>query len=246
MSLLPQDTLERSVPSGDGQAPVEGQKRGGLLGRVSRAHWAALALGLFAGLAVLVVLGDRTETTQVAVAADFIGSGSRVTEQLVVWEDVPAGSVLAESLVDEAMLAGGRWAERPIRAGEPLTREALVDSAPADGLRSMSVPVARERSAGGALVSGDRVDVIDVADGEDAAFVVADVEVLFVGEVSGSSEPSSAFHVTLAVDETEALRLAEALADGQLDVVRSTGAPAAEVGDDAAADGDESEGDVEG
>jgi Flp pilus assembly protein CpaB len=193
--------------------------------RLSRGHWIALVAGILAALVNIAVLRDRQGTTMVAVADATIEVAAPVTADMVRWVEMPADSALGDSLVGEDELAGTHVATRAIEAGEPLTSRALADSVPVDGLRSMSVPVAREHAAGGQLQPGDRVDVIDVVDGE-AVYAIAGVEVLSVGsERSGTLEAGpGTFHVVLAVDDDEALRLAAAMADEKLEVVRSTGA----------------------
>ncbi len=91
----------------------------------------------------------------------------------------------------------------------------------------MSIPVPREKAVGGGLRVGDRVDVIDVVDGE-AAFVMADAQVVSVSSAATSGGITSGaagdFFVVVEVDARQALAVAEALADGKVDVVRSTGA----------------------
>ena len=185
----------------------------------------ALVVGLLAALINIAVLRDRREMTAVAVARGQMESADQVTGDMVRWVEVPADSPLAEGLVDESLLAGGLVATRPIAAGEPLTARALAREVTGEGLRAMSVPVAREHAAGGVLRPGDRVDVIDVVDGE-PTYVVTNAEVLSVASVSTGSlgaDPGQ-FHVVVAVDDREALGLAGALADDKLEVVRSTGA----------------------
>jgi Flp pilus assembly protein CpaB len=130
--------------------------------RLSKGHWVALVVGLLAALLNIAVLRDRRETTRVAVAHRQIESADQVTGDMVRWVEVPAGSPLAEGLVDESFLAGGLVATRPIAAGEPLTSRALAPEVAGGGLRSMSVSVPREHAAGGGFRPGDRVDVIDV------------------------------------------------------------------------------------
>jgi Flp pilus assembly protein CpaB len=185
----------------------------------------ALVVGLLAALINIAVLRDRREMTAVAVARGQMESADQVTGDMVRWVEVPADSPLAEGLVDESLLAGGLVATRPIAAGEPLTARALAREVTGEGLRAMSVPVAREHAAGGVLRPGDRVDVIDVVDGE-PTYVVTNAEVLSVASVSTGSlgaDPGQ-FHVVVAVDDRQALGLAGALADDKLEVVRSTGA----------------------
>lgn len=96
----------------------------------------------------------------------------------------------------------------------------------------MSIPVPRENAAGGSLGVGDRVDVIDTVDGV-ARYVALDVEVTKVSAPSSSGGITRGagreFFVVVQVDALQALAIAEALADGKLNVVRSTGAAPAPI-----------------
>lgn len=199
--------------------------------RLSRGHWVTLAAGSLATLFTFAALRERRETVMVAVAREPIAEASVVAPAVVRWVEVPADSPLAASLVSRSEIdAGELLAVRSIAEDEPVTSAAVSSDVPRDGLRSMSVPVAREHAANGALERGDRVDVVDLVDGE-AVYVVTDAEVLAVGgDTAGSvtARPGQ-FAVTLAVDADAALRLTEALADDELELVRSTGATPTEV-----------------
>jgi Flp pilus assembly protein CpaB len=239
VSLLQRASRDGEAGAGTASQPARRPGRR----RLSKGHWVALVVGLLAALVNIAVLRDRRDTRAVAVARERIEAADRVTSGMVRWVEVPADSPLAEGLVDEAALAGERVATRPIDAGEPLTAGALATDLVGEGLRSMSIPVAREHAAGGRLRPGDRVDVIDVADGE-PTYAVTGAEVLAVGNESAGALDASPgrFHVVVAVDDQEALRLAAALADEKLEVIRSTGATpveasAADTSDDDTADG---------
>ena len=88
----------------------------------------------------------------------------------------------------------------------------------------MSVPTDKAHAAGGMIRVGDRVDVIDVDDAGKAGFVVRNVPVIAV-----SSESTGAFvggdegYVVLGLERSDTLRLAEAIADGRVDIVVTTG-----------------------
>jgi Flp pilus assembly protein CpaB len=219
----------RQAPNGGGAAPTPATD-GGRGRRLARGHWLALTLGLLAFLVNIAVLRDRSETVEVPLAREAIGPATVITEDMVRYVEVPADSPLASGMVARSELTGGGvYARRQIAADEPLVQGAVVDDVPADGLRSMSVPVPREHAAGGTLGVGDRVDVIYMADRP--VFAVTDAEVLAVGEETAGSNgrPAGEYHLVLAVDADETLRLAAALDSGKLDVVRSTGAPRATV-----------------
>ncbi len=202
--------------------------RRGLLSRFSAAHGLMVASAMLAFVLVAVVLGDRDETVVVAVARADMAPGDVVTAADVRWSELPASSPLARQFVARADLAGTAWvAAGPVAAGQPLRRSDLVPPAAADGLRSLSIPVAKEHAVGGALRAGDRVDVIDVTD-TGASYAAAGLSVAKVagtasagGITAGSGRD---YFVVVRVDAEQALALARAMADGKVEVVRSTGA----------------------
>jgi len=187
---------------------------------------AAVVAALLAFVLVIAAAGDRSAKVEVAVASHDVAAGAAVTPADVAWVGLPAKSELAGRLVGRSDFGSRRWvAASRLPVGAPIGRAALVEGVASGGRRAMSIPVAPERAAGGGFQRGDRVDVIDVT-GTDAAYVVADAEVLEVASGGSSSVGASRadFYVVVAVDGAEALRLAAALADGKIDVVRSTGA----------------------
>jgi Flp pilus assembly protein CpaB len=227
---LTSTTVGERNGSGPSRRPVAKVRR-----RMSRGHWVALAAGSLAGLFTFAALRDRSETVTVAVAREAIPVAAALTPSMVRWEEVPASSPVADGLLNRASFGEGELlAVRSIAEGEPVTAMAVSFDVPTGGMRSMSVPIAREHAANGAIVRGDRVDVIDLVAGQ-AMFVVTGAEVIAVGGESGGSvtERPAQFAVTLAVDAESALRITEALADDELEIVRSTGATpvAAEAGD---------------
>lgn len=186
----------------------------------------AAVAGVLAFVLVLAGTRDQRAEVEVAVAARDLPAGSPVGMGDVRMERLARSSPLTEQLVDEAWLARGWVTAAQVPSGSPLTRSALVRPAAPQALRAMSLPVAAERAAGGGLRVGDTVDVIDVAGGL-ATFVVRSAPVVDVasgGDTAIGSAPGSEFFVVVAVDAEAALRLAAALADGKVDVVRSTGA----------------------
>lgn len=194
--------------------------------RLSLTHVLIAVVVILAFVLNLLVLQDRSSTTLVAIADQPLATGSPLdtsTLRLVPVESTFEGlpSLVTEEELGE--LAG--WVlSRPVAAGEMVHRSAFVEPGSNFGLRSMSLPVPMEHAAGGSLVSGDRVDVISVID-ESARYVAADLEVISVsdGSASGGIGAVSAYHVVVNVDADEALRLAEALDAGSVEIVRSTG-----------------------
>jgi Flp pilus assembly protein CpaB len=92
----------------------------------------------------------------------------------------------------------------------------------------MSIPIDPARAVGGRLAAGDRVDVLFA--GQDAvSIIVADAPVLAVDARGrgGIGESSSPFTVTLGVSARQSQLVAAAVADGELSLARTTGAPSA-------------------
>lgn len=193
---------------------------------IALAAVAAFTLNFFA-------LKDRDETVLVAVADQPLSIGAPLSAGDVRFVPLESGFAAIDTLLREPALASRQgWVlDRSIEEGELVAISDLIQPGASDGLRSMSVPVDVEHAAGGAVVVGDRVDVITVRDGA-PSYVVANVEVISVPAESGSSLGGfAAYHLVVAVDEEEALRLAAALDSGSLEVVRSTGAEPARVGE---------------
>jgi len=186
---------------------------------------AVAALAAF--VLVAVATKDRSATTQVAVAAHDIQAGQPVALSDVRLVALPRSSPLRADLADAATVSGATWvAGQRLTSGTPLPRSALLPTAAPGGLRAMSLAVTPEHAAGGDLRPGDRVDVIDVDAGE-ATQVARSVEVLSVANRAdgGLARPGpSDYFVVVAVSEQISLRLAQALADGKIDIVRATGA----------------------
>ena len=213
--------------------------------RVSRAAALTWLAGSLAFVLTASVLRDRAEQVEVLVAASDIPAGAEITDAMVRTSEIDADSPLVSGLVDVGGLRPGELAAVPIEAGSPLRSSDLAAAGRGDGLRSMSIEVDRAQAVGGGLAVGDRVDVIDVVDGE-ATFVVRDAEVTGVpAEPSGRGITGGAggtYFVVVRVDADDALALAAAIDRAALQVVRSTGATPigeADVGQPAAGGEDE-------
>jgi Flp pilus assembly protein CpaB len=174
----------------------------------------------------LLALRDRDATVMVAVAARPLAVGAVLTADALRMVPVAADFEGLSSLVAEAQLATmeGWVLGRSVPPGGLIERTMLVEPGASSGLRSMSVPVAAEHANGGSIAAGDRVDVISVVDGA-ASYVAVGLEVLAISERQGGSLGGlGSSYIVVAVDEGQALRLAEAIDAGSIEVVRSTGA----------------------
>jgi Flp pilus assembly protein CpaB len=172
-----------------------------------------------------LALQNRDAEVLVAVAAEPIAEGSVLTSEALRFVPVAADFEALDTLLVDGDFEGmeGMIFARSVPAGALIDVAALVDAGVEDGHRAMSIPIAIEHAAGARIVVGDRVDVITVIDGV-ASFVATDLAVIAHAEPQAGGLSTGAYHVTVAVDEEEALALAEAIATGSLEVVRSTGA----------------------
>jgi hypothetical protein len=137
--------------------------------------------------------------------------------------DVP--EQVAVGLISEAELASYQGWVVTARAaqGSLLGKTHLRAPLATSEYRAMSLPVGVEHAAGGDLVAGDLVDVIRVDD-EQASFVATGLQVLDVpGQTDGALGLSGSFYLILQVDERAALSLALAMANAEVEVLRSTG-----------------------
>lgn len=161
-----------------------------------------------------------------AVADRPLAVGATLAPDMVRLVPVDAGFEGLSSLITDSQLPGleGWLMQRSVPEGGLIEASALTEPGGGEGLRSMSVPVGIEHASGGTLQPGDRVDVVSVVDGV-AGFVATDLEVIGVSDSSRSAIGSTAgYHVILAVEAATALSLAEAIDDGSVEVIESTGA----------------------
>jgi Flp pilus assembly protein CpaB len=178
----------------------------------------------------ILALQDRSASVLVAIADEDISTGDVFDPGMVRLAPLTAEfEGLSSLLTEDDLTAHEGWVvRRSIHEGGVVELSALSPPAAGQGQRSMSIPIDITRAAGGTVVAGDRVDVIAVRDGV-AAFVIADAEVLAVPIDTDRSLAASEHYLVVAVDAAEALALAEAMAEGSVDVIRSTGAPLPDV-----------------
>lgn len=178
-----------------------------------------------AGLLNLVVLRAGDDRVPVAVVTTPVAAGEALTSDLVTVTRVAVDDAVLATLVPTATVEtlADAVAVTDLAPGALLRRDDVRSAAAAGGQRAMSIPVDPAHAAGGDLVPGDRVDVIDVHDGA-ASYVVTDAEVLAVSDRGGALGGLEAFSVTVAVDGDTALLLAAAVRNETIELVRSTGA----------------------
>jgi Flp pilus assembly protein CpaB len=197
--------------------------------RPVHAGWVlVVAAGLVAAVANAALLTADAPSARVAVVAARAPAGTPVEALRLDVARMPLEDPAAHLLVDPADLpdlAGGVTAA----ALEPgaLLRSTDVRPAAGSGPAAMGLPIDPARAAGGLLQPGDRVDVLAGPAGE-VRRVVRDVEVLSVlggttgGGVAGGLA-AGGYALVLAVEDEDAVALAEALRQGDVDVVRTAG-----------------------
>ena len=199
--------------------------------RASAAQVFMIVAGILAFIANLAILRAREDVVLVAVAADAINAGVAIDESIHVRYVELNGSddALAPLItVDEMASLEHFILASPMNAGEMFIRSDLVESVNPIDRRAIALAVGRDHAVGGEVRVGDRVDVIWVVD-DVAVYVVTGVEVIDTSSSDrsgGAFSASQTFSLTVAVDDVQALQLAEALNSGQIEIVRSTGAEA--------------------
>lgn len=207
------------------------------LPRVSRLRLPTVDLRVVTGVllvAISIIGGLRLTaapapgTVVYAAAADLDAGHVLTRADLTRVEIRGPGSVTRTLERAAGGLPVGRVLRTPLRVGAPIPLDALGDVEPPG--RELTVPVTPEHALGGALRSGDRVDVLASFDkGTDAArtlTVARDAAVRSVTRADGLfGQPEGAITaVTVTVVPDAAVALAFAARNGELDIVRTRGA----------------------
>lgn len=186
-----------------------------------------IVAAVLAGLLNLVALRSGDDRVRVAVAASPLPAGQPVAAHALRYAELAADPGVVEQLLqpEQAVDVDGWTAAGDIAEGALVRRGDLRAPAAGDGQRAMSIPLEPAHAVGGALAAGDRVDVIDVRT-DAAEYVVTDAEVLGVSRSAGGPGLAGlgGFSITVAVDDGAALRLALAIRNDAVEVVRATGA----------------------
>ncbi|MPY94373.1 MAG: hypothetical protein GEV08_15325 [Acidimicrobiia bacterium] len=187
----------------------------------------AVAGGLLIALAALGAYvaatgGDGGPSTTYVVASHDLAPGQELSAQdveLVAIDLPPAqarGTYRSVAALESAVARG------PIPGGALVTVADVAPSAHGGAYRELSVSLPRARALDGALVAGDRVDLVATADGASTA-VVQDALVLAVSGDGGGALGGGDVVVTLALDDPAvALHTAHAAAATDVTLLRST------------------------
>lgn len=215
------EQVGEATPMGPGRV-----RRRNPLTRISAAHLLMLLAAVLAFATNLVVLRNHDETRAVVVAAVNLRAGRPVESIHLRAVEVDVDDAVYSKLIPWAQAAAlvGQVTSHPIDEGVLIGMTDLRDPSGPAGLRSMSIPVDAEHAVGGELAAGDRIDLIVVGD-EGPRYVLAAAEVVAVSSVGELGALASGdFYIVVAIDAEQALLVAEAIRDGRIEVVRSTGA----------------------
>jgi Flp pilus assembly protein CpaB len=195
---------------------------------MSTGHVVMVLAGALGVLLTLSVLRAADDTRPMIAVARDIAPGTVIDSRALRITRVHVDGAVRATLFDATALESlkGKVAVERISAGSLLGRNALRTATDGGVPRAMSFPIPRSRAVGGALVVGDRVDVLGVRRNTGrSGYVATDVQILaFASRGSGPLEGSDDASVTIAVDSGEAARLASALEVGTITLVRATGA----------------------
>jgi Flp pilus assembly protein CpaB len=197
--------------------------------RMSAGHAAMLVAGVLGACCTLVALRGTDHRVEVLVARADLAPGTVVTagdlRAVGVNADTAAMATLVRSDAEGALV--GHVVTDRVAAGHFLSASDVQRAGATGARRSMSFPIDRAHALDGALVAGDRVDVIAADTHTNAAgYVATNAEVLHVGGAGGHGPltATDSMTVTLAVDPAVALDIASALHGHDLTLVRTTGA----------------------
>jgi Flp pilus assembly protein CpaB len=219
------ETLTTAAPA----EAVSGRQRRRRGPRLSSGHLLMVLAALLAMLLNFSLLRAGDDRVQVAVAASPVRAGDPVPASSLRFAPVAVGNDVLDTLVssERARSLDGWVAAHDLAAGDLVGVADLRRPGAPARLRAMSIPIDAGHAVGGQLRPGDRIDVIEVGGGT-ARYILAGAEVVAVAGANTSGLAAlEAFSVTVAIDDAQALTLAAAIRAETMEIVRSTGAPAA-------------------
>lgn len=196
----------------------------------SLAHLLMVVAALTTFVTVAVVLKDSAATVEVVVASVDLQRGDSPGPAELDTVSVEAGNaVLSQMVTSEDDLTGLHLAH-PIEAGQPILRNNLELVGASEGGRTFTLSADAYVVAGLGLTVGDRVDL--VSSGIEPGFVAGGVEVVRLPQtdsLGGFAAASNTSWITVSVDEEQVLAIVESLANGEIQIVRSTGSASLKV-----------------
>jgi Flp pilus assembly protein CpaB len=167
-------------------------------------------------------------TTLMWAAAHDIPQDAELSADDLTAVEVRLPGHLAGAYVPAERALEGATLSRAVLEGELIHDGWLADDAQVGQGRAMTIPVSPEHAVGGALRSGDRVDVYATFDPGDArartTLLARDVTILEIVTAGGFAlDEEAVIGLTVSISAEEATRLAFAIRTAEIDVVRITG-----------------------
>lgn len=189
--------------------------------------WVVMVLsGLIAAVLFIFATQQSSNRVDVAVLSRGVTAGQVVDGSFFVRASVAADDAQLQRLISfsDRENFDGYVASGPFAQGDLIPRSALLEPAASQNRRSMSIPVEKTHANNGDLRAGDRIDVID-PDNPDP-YVARNVEVISTQDSSGGGGIGSVgqFTVVAAVNDDQAVKVSQAIRNGNFDLVRTTGA----------------------
>lgn len=196
--------------------------------RFGTAHLIAVAAGLVTAVLLLSWTRGQEDLASVLLAADDIRAGTVIEATDLFVAEIPSDPTVVAAVYSADSFDGlvGQVASRSIAESEPILLSDARPVAAQAGLRAMSVSLPLANAVGGDLAVGDEVDVLVVSQ-TDTRFVAEAVPVLALPDAEASAlvGAASAWWVVLAVEDAEALEIADGVENGTVYLLRSTGTP---------------------
>lgn len=214
-----------------GYQPLPRPKRNPLT-RITASHLLMVLAAVLAFATNVMVLRNQDETRPIVVAVTSIEAGRTLGPADFRVAEVDLDDDLFASLIPwgRATELNGMVAARAIGEGAMISSGDVRSAAAPDRLRAMSIPIDPEHAVGGQILAGDRIDLISVSD-EASSYVLVNAEVLAVpDEARASFTGAGGYYLVVAVNSEQALAVATAIRQGEIEVARSTGSIAIEAG----------------
>lgn len=190
------------------------------LARLDGRRLVVIASAVLAGVLNLLLLTAAGDEVLVAVARVPIDPGVSIDPDVhLEFRPVDADDEFLARLVTDPDQVRRAVVVHPIDEGAPILPELLLSPGEDPGLRTLSIPVDRDRAAGGRLGRGDLVDVVAVEDG--VSRVVA--QTIPVLATSGTSSAFGRYHVVVTVPRALVVDLAAAIEGAEVMIVRAGG-----------------------
>lgn len=180
-----------------------------------------VGLSVFGGYSILEA---ADESTPVVVTARDLPSGAAITATSLRVEQVQLPPTLRSEYASSIESVDGLVITKPLAAGELIPQDWVASEGSTPG-RSITIPIDPEHAVGGLLRPGDLVDLFATFDpgdvGARTVTLARETEVVDVVSAGGLVMGDKAVvGLTLSVGPADAKRIAFAVRNAQLDVVR--------------------------